>query len=96
MLDQSPGILKPGKLPNCNEPSCKLNTATPNGQLLLIVSHRPGVSRNYGSPQALYSSFMPVCDDRGHLNGYFKGARGRADPHGLEAPSRPLERALVA
>ena len=27
MLDESPGILKPGKLPNCDVPSCKLYTA---------------------------------------------------------------------
>ena len=25
MLDESPGILKPGKLPNCDRPPCKLN-----------------------------------------------------------------------
>ena len=54
MLDESPGILKPGKLPNCvcDEPSCKLNTPYSqvqykcNGQILLKVSHRPGVGSN--------------------------------------------------
>ena len=29
MLDESPGILKPGKLPNCDRPPWKLNTARP-------------------------------------------------------------------
>ena len=68
MLDESPGILKPGKLPNRDEPSCKLNPATPNGQILLIVSHGPGVGMNKSSPQALSSSFMAVCVRR-HPNG---------------------------
>ena len=29
MLDESPGILKPGKLPNYDVPSCKLNNFRP-------------------------------------------------------------------
>ena len=76
MLDESPGILKPGMLPNCDEPSCKLNTATPNGQFLLIVSHRPGVGKIWRYPQAPYSSFMAACV-RSHLNGIRRSRKGR-------------------
>ena len=40
------GYSNAGKLPNCDKAPWKLNTATPNGQILLTFSHRPGVCMN--------------------------------------------------
>ena len=37
MLDESPGILKPGKLPNCDKPSCKLNNFRPYRKALAHI-----------------------------------------------------------
>ena len=56
MLDESPGILKvkPGKLPNCDEASCKLNTARSYRKALAHILTWAGGLHEQGFPPCTF------------------------------------------